>query len=163
MNKEEFVVNLPEELTEIRIDKYLPDCFSEMTRRELAFCYIYSQEIQGQNSKAQVKLFLDSTEVEDGRAREYVKEVASGIKENDEEITNMIAKNLKSGWTIDRISTVDLALLKLGIYEIKYKQVPFKIILNEVVNMAKKYGEETSPAFINGVLAKIVVENDNGK
>ena len=52
----------------------------EMTRRELAFCYIYSQEIQGQNSKAQVKLFLDSTEVEDGRAREYVKEVASGIK-----------------------------------------------------------------------------------
>ena len=135
----------------------------EMTRRELAFCYIYSQEIQGQNSKAQVKLFLDSTEVEDGRAREYVKEVASGIKENDEEITNMIAKNLKSGWTIDRISTVDLALLKLGIYEIKYKQVPFKIILNEVVNMAKKYGEETSPAFINGVLAKIVVENDNGK
>ena len=128
----------------------------EMTRRELAFCYIYSQEIQGQNSKAQVKLFLDSTEVEDGRAREYVKEVASGIKENDEEITNMIAKNLKSGWTIDRISTVDLALLKLAIYEIKYKQVPFKIIINEVVNMAKKYGEETSPAFINGVLAKIV-------
>ena len=135
----------------------------EMTKRELAFCYIYSQEIQGQNSKSQVKLFLDSTEVEDGRAREYVKEIASGIKENDEEITNMIAKNLKSGWTIDRISTVDLALLKLAIYEIKYKQVPFKIIINEVVNMAKKYGEETSPAFINGVLAKIVVENDNGK
>ena len=135
----------------------------EMSRRELAFCYVYSQEIQGQNSKSQVKLFLDSTEVEDGRAREYVKEIASGIKENDEEITNMVAKNLKSGWTIDRISTVDLALLKLGIYEIKYKQVPFKIIINEVVNMAKKYGEETSPAFINGVLAKIVVENDNGK
>ena len=135
----------------------------EMSRRELAFCYVYSQEIQGQNSKSQVKLFLDSTEVEDGRAREYVKEIASGIKENNEEITNMIAKNLKSGWTIDRISTVDLALLKLGIYEIKYKQVPFKIIINEVVNMAKKYGEETSPAFINGVLAKIVVENDNGK
>ena len=135
----------------------------EMSRRELAFCYVYSQEIQGQNSKSQVKLFLDSTEVEDGRAREYVKEIASGIKENDEEITNMIAKNLKSGWTIDRISTVDLALLKLAIYEIKYKQVPFKIIINEVVNMAKKYGEETSPAFINGVLAKIVVENDNGK
>ena len=128
----------------------------EMTKRELAFCYIYSQEIQGQNSKSQVKLFLDSTEVEDGRAREYVKDIASGIKENNEEITNMIAKNLKSGWTIDRISTVDLALLKLAIYEIKYNQVPFKIIINEAVNMAKKYGEETSPSFINGVLAKIV-------
>ena len=128
----------------------------EMTRRELPFCYIYSQEVQGQNSKAQVKLFLDCTEVEDGRAREYVKEIAGGIKEYNEEITNMIANNLKSGWTIDRISTVDLALLKLAIYEIKYKQIPFKIIINEAVNMAKKYGEETSPAFINGVLAKII-------
>ena len=128
----------------------------EMTKRELAFCYIYSQEIQKQNSKSQVKLFLDSTEVEDGRAREYVKDIAKGIKENDEEITKIISENLKSGWTIDRISTVDLSLLKLAIYEIKYIKTPYKIIINEVVNMAKKYGEETAGSFINGVLAKVV-------
>lgn len=126
----------------------------EITKRELAFCYIYSQEIQGQNSKSQVKLFLDSIEVEDGKSREYVKEIAKGIKENNEEITNIISKNLKEGWTIDRISTVDLALLKLAIYEIKYKEIPYKIIINEAVNIAKKYGEETSAPFINGVLAK---------
>ncbi len=128
----------------------------EMTKRELAFCYIYSQEIQKQNSKSQVKLFLDSTEVVDGKAREYVKEIAKGIKENDEEITKIISENLKSGWTIDRISTVDLSLLKLAIYEIKYIKTPYKIIINEVVNMAKKYGEETAGSFINGVLAKVV-------
>ena len=128
----------------------------EMTKRELAFCYIYSQEVQKQNSKSQVKLFLDSTEVEDGRAREYVKDIAKGIKENDEEITKIISENLKSGLTIDRISTVDLSLLKLAIYEIKYIKTPYKIIINEVVNMAKKYGEETAGSFINGVLAKVV-------
>ena len=128
----------------------------EMTKRELAFCYIYSQEVQKHNSKSQVKLFLDSTEVEDGRAREYVKDIAKGIKENDEEITKIISENLKSGWTIDRISTVDLSLLKLAIYEIKYIKTPYKIIINEVVNMAKKYGEETAGSFINGVLAKVV-------
>lgn len=128
----------------------------EMTKRELAFCYIYSQEIQKQNSKSQVKLFLDSTEVEDGRAREYVKEIAKGIKENDEEITKIIIENLKAGWTIDRLSTVDLSLLKLAIYEIKYKEVPYKIVINEAVNMAKKYGEDNSAPFINGVLAKVV-------
>ena len=128
----------------------------EMTKRELAFCYIYSQEIQKQNSKSQVKLFLDSTEVEDGKAREYVKDIAKGIKENDEEITKIISENLKAGWTIDRISTVDLSLLKLAIYEIKYIKTPYKIIINEVVNMAKKYGEETAGSFINGVLAKVV-------
>ncbi len=128
----------------------------EMTKRELAFCYIYSQEIQKQNSKSQVKLFLDSTEVEDGRAREYVKEIAKGIKENNEEINKIIMENLKIGWTIDRLSTVDLSLLKLAIYEIKYKEVPYKIVINEAVNMAKKYGEDNSAPFINGVLAKIV-------
>lgn len=128
----------------------------EMTKRELAFCYIYSQEIQKHNSKSQVKLFLDSTEVEDGKSREYVKEIAKGIKENDEEITKIISENLKAGWTIDRISTVDLSLLKLAIYEIKYIKTPYKIIINEVVNMAKKYGEETAGSFINGVLAKVV-------
>lgn len=128
----------------------------EMTKRELAFCYIYSQEIQKQNSKSQVKLFLDSTEVEDGRAREYVKEIAKGIKENDAEITKIIIENLKAGWTIDRLSIVDLSLLKLAIYEIKYKEVPYKIVINEAVNMAKKYGEDNSAPFINGVLAKVV-------
>lgn len=131
----------------------------EMTRRELAFCYIYSQEIQGDNSKAQVKLFLDSTEVENGRSREYVKNVASGIKENGSEINEMISKNLKTGWTINRISKIDLALLKLAIYEMNYMGTPYKIIINEAVNMAKKYGEENSPSFVNGVLAKIVAEN----
>ena len=128
----------------------------EMTKRELEFCYIYSQELQHENSKSQVKLFLDSVEVEIGRTREYVKEIAKRIKEKDEEITQMISQNLKAGWTIDRISTVDLALLKLAIYEIKYAEIPFKVAINEAVNLAKKYGEEQSASFINGVLAKVV-------
>ena len=130
----------------------------EMTRRELAFCYIYSQEIQKENSKAQVKLFLDSTEVEDGRTREYVKNVANGIKEHGEEITEKIAKNLKTGWAIDRISKVDVSLLKLAIYEIKYKNIPYKVEINEVVELAKMYGEDTSSKFVNGALAKLVKE-----
>ena len=88
----------------------------EISKRELAFCYIYSQEIQEQNSRNQVKLFLDCQEVEDPRVREYVKDMARGIKENNEEITGKISQNLKKGWTIDRLSTVDLAIFKLAIY-----------------------------------------------
>lgn len=132
----------------------------EMSKRELAFCYIYSQELQHQNSKSQVKLFLDSTEVENGKVREYVKDIAKGIKEKDEEITELISKNLKTGWTIDRISTVDLSLLKLAIYEIKYRELPYKIAINEAVKYAKVYGEDTSASFINGVLASVVQEEN---
>lgn len=132
----------------------------EMTRRELAFCYIYSQEIQRQNSKSQVKIFLDSLEIESNRDREYVKNVAQYIKENEEEINKLISENLKEGWSIDRISTVDLALLKLAIYEIIYLKTPYKIVINETVNMAKKYGEDSSKAFVNGVLASIISKNN---
>lgn len=130
----------------------------EMTRRELAFCYIYSQEIQKQNSKEQAELFLDSLEIESKKDREYVISIADGVAKNDETITALIAKNLKKGWTIDRISTTDLALLKFAIYEINYIKTPFKIVINEVVNMAKKYGEDNSQSFVNGVLASIVAE-----
>ena len=132
----------------------------EMTRRELAFCYIYSQEIQKQNSKSQVKIFLDSLEIENNRDREYVKDSAQAIKEHNEEISKLIEENLKTGWTIDRISTVDLSLLKLAIYEINYLKTPYKIIINEIVNMAKKYGEENSGSFVNGVLASIVSKSN---
>ena len=132
----------------------------EMTRRELAFCYIYSQEIQKQNSKSQVKIFLDSLEIESNRDREYVKNVAQYIKENEEEINKLISENLKEGWSIDRISTVDLALLKLAIYEIIYLKTPYKIVINETVNMAKKYGEDSFKAFVNGVLASIISKNN---
>ena len=57
---------------------------------------------------------------------------------------------------MDRISLIDFALLKLAVYEIKYKEVPYKVVINEAINLAKKYGEEKSYIFINGVLANIV-------
>lgn len=128
----------------------------KISNRELAFRYIYSEEIQKQNSRSQVKLFLDSNEIEDMRIREYVKDIARGIKEKGEEIENLISNNLKKGWTIDRISVVDLSLLKLAIYEMKFKKIPYKVVINEALNLAKAYGEEQSTSFINGVLAQIV-------
>lgn len=52
--------------------------------------------------------------------------------------------NLKSDWKIERISKIDLAILKIAIYEIKYKDIPFKVGINEAVELAKKYGEDNS-------------------
>ena len=63
-------------------------------------------------------------------------------------------------WTIERISKVDLALLKLAIYEILFTDTPYKVAINEVVELSKKYSEDGSSNFINGVLASIVKENE---
>lgn len=127
--------------------------------RELAFRLIYSQEIQKEeNIQEQIELFLEANKVEDKNAIEYINDTAKGIEANKKEILTLIEKNLKTDWKVERISKVDLSLLKLAIYEIKYKNLAFKIVINEVVELAKKYGEEQSKNFVNGILASIVKE-----
>ena len=76
--------------------------------------------------------------------------------EYSQEIDELIEKNLKEKWTLDRISKVNLSLLKIAIYEMLYKDLPYKVAINEVVELAKTYSDESSPVFINGVLASVV-------
>ena len=76
-------------------------------------------------------------------------------------VVGKISENLKKDWKLERISKINLVLLKLAIYEILYTETPFKVVINEVVELAKKYGDDTSPNFINGILASIVKESEN--
>ncbi len=127
--------------------------------RELAFQLIYSQEIQKEeNTEEQIELFLEANSVTDKNAIEYINDTIKGIEANKNEILELIEKNLKTDWKLERISKVDLSLLKLAIYEIKYKKLAFKIVINEVVELAKKYGEDQSKNFVNGMLASIIKE-----
>ena len=127
--------------------------------REQAFKLMYSMEIQqDENLDEQVELFLESNSITDKNAIEYIKDAVFGIEKNDKEILDEISKYLKSDWKIDRISKIDLTILKLAIYEIKYKNIPFKVVINEAVELAKKYAETSSKNFINGILASIVKE-----
>ena len=127
--------------------------------RELAFQLIYSLEIQKlEDLQEQVELYLECNEVEENEAKEYIKDAVFGINENINEIRRLIEKNLKADWNIDRISKIDLSLLKLAIYEIKYKQIPYKVAINECLELSKKYGEESSKNFVNGILASVVKE-----
>ena len=130
--------------------------------RELTFRLIYSLEIQRTDDlEEQIELYIQCNEVEDNEAKEYIKDAIIGIRENINEIQGLIEKNLKADWKIDRISKIDLSLLKLAIYEIKYKKKPYKVAINESLELAKKYGEEASKNFINGILASVVKELDN--
>lgn len=128
--------------------------------RELAFKLIYSMEIQKEDIAEQINLYIESNEIEDKKAIEYINDVIFGINKNLKEISNLIEKNLKSDWKLDRISKIDLSLLKLAIYEIKFKEIPYKVAINEAIELAKKYGEDSSKNFVNGILASIVKELD---
>ena len=124
--------------------------------RELAFKLIYSLEIQQDKElQEQIELYIEANSIE-GKAQEYIKDVILGINKNEEEITEIIKGILTEKWTIERISKINLSILKLAIYEIKYKEIPFKVEINEAVELAKKYGDETASKFINGALAKAI-------
>ncbi len=127
--------------------------------REETFKLLYSLEIQkAENVEEQIQLYLECNEINDEKAIEYITEVITGIEKNLKEIEGLIEKNLKADWKIDRISKIDLSLLRLAIYEIKYNEIPYKVAINEALELAKKYGEDTSKNFINGILASIVKE-----
>ncbi len=64
---------------------------------------------------------------------------------------------ISSGWTLSRMGTVDLTVMRIAIYEIKYDEdIPGEVSINEAVEVAKKFGEESSGSFVNGVLAKLL-------
>lgn len=129
--------------------------------REEAFKLLYSlQLIEDASVEEQIEIFLTEEKIEDKDAIKYIKELILGINENNEKIENDIKNNIKEDWSISRISKIDLTLLKLGIYEILYSKLPYKVVINEVVELAKKYGDDTSKGFVNGVLASIVKKNN---
>ena len=102
------------------------------------------------------QMFLMSQKIEDDTVKEYLKDILFGVSKNEEKISKLIAENLKEKWTIDRISKVNLSLLKVAIYEMMYNKLPYKVAINEVVELAKTYSDEQAQSFINGILASIV-------
>ena len=125
--------------------------------RELAFKLVYSLEVQNdENIEEQIDLYIQENEIEKQDVIEYIKDIINGINSNSQEIEEIIKKCLTEKWTIERISKINLSILKLAIYEIKYKDIPYKAEINEAVELAKKYGEDTSSKFINGALASAV-------
>ncbi len=87
----------------------------------------------------------------------YIKNVVLGVMDKYDELSDIIGANLADGWRLDRISKVARAVLMLAIYEIKYvDDVPERVAINEALELAKKFDDPDSSAFVNGVLAGVV-------
>lgn len=127
--------------------------------REEIFKLVYSLEVQKEDESSQIDLYLENSELSD-KEKEKIKEEVCKIIDLKEDIENQISKNLKSGWSIERISKVNISILRIAIYEMIYEKLPYKVVINEAVELAKKYGEEASASFINGVLASVVKDNN---
>lgn len=138
-----------------------------MSRRELReqiFKYIFRVEFNDREEMPEQEQFFFEMLKMEAQERElqeirdedaaYISNKSSKIIEKLDEIDAMINKQAK-GWTTQRMGKVDLAILRLAVYEIVYDaDVPTGVAINEAVELAKKFGQEESSGFVNGVLAK---------
>jgi len=87
----------------------------------------------------------------------YMEEVIRKFFDNRETVDTIISEHLID-WTIDRMSRGDLAILRVAVIELKFMEgIPVSVTVNEAVDLSKKYGDEESAGFVNGVLGKIAV------
>ena len=133
-----------------------------MSRRELReqiFKFIFRVEFNdAEEMQEQEQFFFDNFALEEQEIKEadaaYISEKSRKIIERLEEIDEMINKQAK-GWTTQRMGKVDLTILRLAVYEIVFDDdVPTGVAINEAVELAKKFGQEESSGFVNGVLGK---------
>ena len=127
--------------------------------REAAVKLFYEMDIQKTFEHKFYKNFLSENELI-ALKDNYLKEVFDSFLLNRDNIDDIIQKSSTS-WDIRRIAKVDLSILRVAITEILYlSDIPDKVSINEAIDLAKKYGDENSYKFVNGLLGKIV-KNEN--
>ena len=92
-------------------------------------------------------------------ARRYCELLVSGVVGHGREIDSVIEARSEN-WTLERMAVVDRNILRLSVFELLYTDTPYKVIIDEAVELAKRYGSEESSAFINGVIDKIRKDGD---
>lgn len=131
-----------------------------MTRRELrenVFMMLFRMDFheEGELSE-QLNLLVEDMENLQPEDLDYMKNKCNDIIAKAAEIDAVINEST-TGWKTTRMGKVDLSIIRLAVYEIKYEEeIPAKVSINEAVELAKKYGTDNSASFVNGVLAKFV-------
>lgn len=133
-----------------------------MTKREerehlfkLLFCKDFHDV---EELKEQVELYQTQQEIDKEEEFAPVKAKLNAIVAEEGTI-DMILSNAAEGWRLNRMGKAELTILRIATYEIRFdEEVPDKVAINEAVELAKKYGNDASSGFVNGVLAKVVAK-----
>lgn len=120
--------------------------------REAAMQLVFEQLFGGDGAAETLVDLIDYVPGDHDRA--YIDDVVSGVRDHAAEIDEEISSCLR-GWTIQRLSRVDLAILRLSVYEMQYTSLPPAVSINEAVELTRKYSSEESCSFVNGVLGTI--------
>lgn len=124
--------------------------------REHVFKLLFMTEFNTQEEMPeQLSMYLEGIEEVSGETQEKIQEKYRQVLSHIEEIDTLLNETSK-GWKTKRMSRVDLTALRLAVYEMKYdEKIPVGVAINEAVELAKRFGGDTSGSFVNGILGKI--------
>ena len=137
---------------------------SRKLAREAAFKALFQLDFNFEEDKREYcenlaieTMFDDNPKLTTRKDFEYVESSVRGTRSHLEEIDEIITAHLKQGWQLPRIMAADRNILRLAVYEMKFVEEPLakNIIINEAVELAKKYGTDDSSRFVNGILEAI--------
>jgi N utilization substance protein B len=125
--------------------------------REKAMELLFSMELSKNSYEETIEMFIEDYEMDLNTIDlEYIKNVVKIVTENLEVINNKIVESLVN-WKLERVSKVNLTILRLAVGEMMFiEDVPGNVAINEAVELTKKYSDEKSASFINGVLDKVL-------
>jgi N utilization substance protein B len=123
--------------------------------RELALQMLYAQDTLQGNVRDTLRGFREGVETGQ-RTREFAEALVMGVMEHREAIDQAIVGRSKN-WSLSRMPRVDLSIMRLAAYELMFRRdIPKKVSINEAIEIAKKYGDKESPAFVTGILDALV-------
>ena len=126
--------------------------------RELALQLLYALDLNPIKIQETLQLSRENSRSPE-HVRIFAEELAAGVMANLVEIDKLIAETSKN-WAISRMAKVDLNILRLAVFEINFRiDIPLNVTINEAIEVAKKFGTEDSPAFINGILDEIAAQH----
>ena len=123
--------------------------------REKCMIILYQNEImnKGETKTPIEEIIKDNLEMDS----DFVNDIVNGVIKNYDEL-NEIANKYMNDWTIDRIDKTGASILRIGIYELKYTDTPEIVVINEAIELAKKYSDDNVRKIINAVLDKLIRE-----
>jgi len=122
--------------------------------RELALQILYAMEMNPSDPRPSASQLMEETKI-DFDAADFAEDIVRGVAENRDLIDRKIGEKSKN-WALSRMARVDLNILRIATYELLIREdIPKNVTINEAIEVAKKFGTEDSPAFINGILDEI--------
>jgi transcription antitermination protein NusB len=128
--------------------------------RILAFKVLYEVDLAHHPPSAVLERLLTEDRVDD-RATEYARELVDGVLRERADLDRVIQERAPT-WPLRQMAAVDRTILRLGLYETRHKRgiVPVRVAINEAIELAKLFGGESSPRFVNGVLGHLAAGDD---